>query len=106
MITIHFDRLRMEANGHAGFAPIGQDIVCAGISALSFAAAEYLGQMREQGKLEREPVLMLEPGEIRLECQPRDCAAGEAEQVFRMLEIGCRLVAESYPQNVTVAGAT
>ena len=96
----------MEAHGHAGFAPQGQDIVCAGVSALAFAAAEYLELMEVQGKLEQEPVLMMEPGEIRLECLPKERSQEEAEQVFRLLEIGCRRIAQSYPNNVNVADAT
>lgn len=96
----------MTASGHAGFAPVGQDIVCAGISAICFAAAEYLTQMHDWGKLEQEPVILLESGTIRLSCMPKEIALEEAEHVFRMLEIGCRLIAESYPNNVTVADAT
>lgn len=106
MITIHFDGLNMTASGHAGFASPGQDIVCAGVSALAFAAAEYLTQMRTWGKLEREPVIALEPGEIRLECEPKITAEEEASHVFRMLEIGCRLIAHSYPNNVIVTDVT
>lgn len=106
MITICFDGLCMTASGHAGFAPNGKDIVCAGVSALSYAAAEYLTQMHQWGKLEKAPVIVMEPGEIRLECRPHITAESEAEHVFRYLEIGCRLIAESYPNNVTVAQAT
>ena len=96
----------MTASGHAGFAPAGQDIVCAGISALCFAAAEYLTQMHDWGKLEQEPVILLESGTIQLCCMPKEIALEEAEHVFRMLEIGCRMIAENYPHNVTVADAT
>lgn len=106
MITIQFDGLKMTASGHAGFAPHGQDIVCAGISAICFAAAEYLRQMRGEGKLLQEPVILLEPGEIRLECEPKVTAEEETEHVFGMLEIGCRLIAQSYPNNVSVADVT
>ena len=96
----------MTASGHAGFAQTGQDIVCAGVSALAFTAAEYLMQMQNWDKLEKDPVILLEPGEIRLECSPKITAEEEAEHVFRMLEIGFRLIAKSYPNNVTVADAT
>ena len=36
MIEIVYDRmrLRLTADGHAGFAEVGQDIVCAGVSAI------------------------------------------------------------------------
>lgn len=106
MITICFNGLRMTASGHAGYAQPGQDIVCAGVSALAFAAAEYLTQMQTWNKLDQDPVILLEPGEIRLECSPKITAQEEAEHVFRMLEIGCRLIAQSYPNNVSVEDAT
>ena len=56
--------------------------------------------------LEREPVIALEPGEIRLECEPKITAEEEASHVFRMLEIGCRLIAQSNPNNVNVTDVT
>lgn len=62
--------------------------------------------MQTWGKLAQEPVILLEPGEIRLECEPKATAEEEAEHVFRMMEIGCRMIAERYPNNVTVADAT
>jgi len=37
--------------GHSGFAPAGQDIVCAGASMLAFALAETLEQEKERGGL-------------------------------------------------------
>ena len=34
--------LRLEAAGHAGYAPAGQDIVCAGASTLMQALAHFM----------------------------------------------------------------
>ena len=43
MIHIKYSRreVRLQVRGHAGFAPEGQDIVCAGISALFGALAMH-----------------------------------------------------------------
>ena len=43
MIHIKYSRheTRLQVRGHAGFAPEGQDIVCAGISALLCALAMH-----------------------------------------------------------------
>ena len=38
--------LRIRISGHAGHAPAGQDIVCAGVSALFFAA---YAELRNRG---------------------------------------------------------
>ena len=48
MTHIHYHRdesgHRLHITGHAGYAPRGQDIVCAGISALAYGLLEYLRQ--------------------------------------------------------------
>lgn len=53
MITISFDGVTMTAEGHAGYAPHGQDIVCAGVSALWYTmiAALRKEEAKEEGKL-------------------------------------------------------
>ena len=46
MIRIRVTRrdsgLEIFAEGHAGYAPVGQDIVCAGVSALLYGFVAYL----------------------------------------------------------------
>ena len=46
MICIHItereDGLELSAHGHAGYAPRGQDVVCAGVSALIYGFIAYL----------------------------------------------------------------
>ena len=48
MIRINYcreeDRHRLTVDGHAGYAEHGRDIVCAGVSAISFALLGYLQQ--------------------------------------------------------------
>ena len=48
MITVKFfeknDRYGISANGHAGYAPKGQDIVCAGFSTLMYSLSNYLDE--------------------------------------------------------------
>ena len=47
MTHIHIDveGMRLEIMGHAGYAEIGQDIVCAGISTLAYTLAQSLAMM-------------------------------------------------------------
>lgn len=44
-ITIRHDDCTLTAEGHAGYAPAGQDIVCAGVSALLDTLAERTSAM-------------------------------------------------------------
>ena len=41
-VTVRRDGLTLSAVGHAGFAPRGQDVVCAGVSALLYGFVAYL----------------------------------------------------------------
>ena len=106
MINIRFDGLSMEATGHAGYAEKGKDIVCAAASALFYAAAECLSQMGSWEKMVECPVILMRPGYVKLACEPRTTSQEEAELLFNFLETGCRLLAEEYPEYISVVTAT
>ncbi len=71
------DFVRIESRGHAGFAESGEDIVCAGISALLQGAA--LGVLKVAGVKARYEVkesagsLLLELPKEMSEREKRDC---------------------------------
>ena len=52
MIEIVYDRmrLRLTADGHAGFAEAGQDIVCAAVPMLVYTLAAAVGNMDAAGQ--------------------------------------------------------
>ena len=68
MICAVFGENRVTLRGHAGYAPPGEDIVCAAASALAFA---LIGAMEEKGLL-RE--LVVRPGFVAGEAEG-DCQA-------------------------------
>ena len=87
-------RLTMKAEGHAGYAPAGQDIVCAAVSALmqtlaySAAEEESTGACIYQGK--DGPVVSVE------------AVNSEAMQAkFELVADGLTLLGEQYPENVS-----
>ena len=47
MIEITVDKCRISVKGHAGQAPMGRDVACAGASVLLYALAETLEEHRE-----------------------------------------------------------
>ena len=61
MITVKLNRkaetLSLCVTGHAGFAAMGQDIVCAAASILVYTAAELALDMARRGQLRQPPVL-------------------------------------------------
>lgn len=104
MIEIHFDGLKVTASGHAGFAPRGQDIVCAGVSTLLAAAAETAARMNRDGLLE-ECTVRLEPGNAEIAMEPTPEGRAKAETVMEMLRAGAALLEEMYGQYVVMTRA-
>lgn len=87
-------KLTMRAEGHAGYAPAGQDIVCAAVSCLmqtlaySAAEDERTSSCIYQGK--DGPVVSVEAGNSVL-----------MRDKFELVADGLDLLAEQYPENVS-----
>lgn len=87
-------KLTMRAEGHAGYAPAGQDIVCAAVSCLmqtlvySAAKDEHTLSRIYQGK--EGPVVNVEAGDSVL-----------MRDKFELVADGLTLLAEQYPENVS-----
>lgn len=88
-------KLAMRAEGHAGYAPAGQDIVCAAVSCLmqtlaySAAEDEHTSSCIYQGK--DGPVVSVETGDSVL-----------MRDKFELVADGLTLLAEQYPENVSL----
>ncbi len=105
MIEIRISDCCVTAKGHAGFAPEGQDIVCAGVSALLYTAGRYLRAMDQAGKLRTAPTVRLNPGDVKLEAKPKAVNSRECETVFRFLELGLTEIAGKYPGYISIHAA-
>ena len=87
-------KLTMRAEGHAGYAPAGQDIVCAAVSCLmqtlaySAAEDEHTSSCSYQGK--DGPVVSVKAGDSVL-----------MRDKFELVADGLDLLAEQYPENVS-----
>ena len=84
----------MRFAGHAGFAPAGNDIVCAGVSALYGALVMRLAQIEEAGGGTLS--VAEEAGGWRV----RFCSDGECPEPFRTVWTGLQLIAEEYPNHL------
>ena len=90
--------LRLEARGHAGYAPAGQDIVCAGASTLMQTLAYLLaGEENAHSDVwdeEDGPRLAVTAGTLR---------SPWVEGAFAFAKAGFALLAERYPDHVRFA---
>ena len=80
----------LAVRGHAGYGRQGQDIVCAGVSALVYALA---GRLRETGRLER---FQSAQGYAEI------AGTGDCAREFALVRCGLELLARQYPDRVEV----
>lgn len=88
MICAVYTKNRLTLHGHAGYAPRGQDIVCAAVSALLYALVAAL----EEKDAVRE--VQIRSGQVTV------AGAEGSEAEFRMIRCGLAQLAARYPQCV------
>lgn len=93
MITVKCFPDGFLIKGHAGFAPIGQDIVCASISAIALA---IVGEIEEKGLGRHET----RPG--YLDCTIWADDGNYATNLIQMLYKTSKKIAQDYPEHVEV----
>ena len=86
---------RLEASGHAGYAPAGQDIVCAGASTLMQTLCALLA-----GEEGTRSGVWDEPDGPRLAVTAAAPQKPWVEGAFEFAKSGFALLAERYPDNV------
>jgi len=100
-IRVNMDEFRIEADGHAGQAEAGQDIVCAGISALMLALLNVLVEDEEKRYLELEWSMDEETGTIRIHAMPNKYW-GTIQAYFRMAVLGLKAIQQHYGDYINV----
>lgn len=81
----------LTVTGHAGYAEYGQDIVCAGVSAVSFALLAFLEQ--EGVRFDTAEAVS---GALDVACMGSD----RVDAAFDMALAGYNLIADNYPDCV------
>ncbi len=93
----YFSRIpALSLAGHAGSGPKGQDLVCAGASALFFTLIGYLGRLGE----EFEPEIFKYGDRINITLDPPISLMHDARLLLGAFALGFELLSEKYPENV------
>lgn len=92
-------KLTMRAEGHAGYAPAGQDIVCAAVSCLMQTLANKVDAAARSGRLLTSCVQHGETFVVQALPKPGPNNLMVASW-FDFVEEGLRALAEAYPDNV------
>lgn len=108
MVTVHFEEdreksfLSVDVKGHAAFAELGKDPVCAGASALAMTAAQCAKTMEEAGRLQKKAKIQLRNGRVLVTVKPKPERYDEAAHLFWVIRTGMGLLSEAYPENVRI----
>ena len=90
--------------GHAGAAPKGQDLVCAGASTLALTLGRAAALMEEEEMLARPALVRLGAGDTAISVLPRREWASSADAIFWTILLGLSRLAQAYPQYVQLKG--
>ena len=101
MTKIHMDwkRLELTAEGHAGGGPKGQDIICAGISALAMALLNQLIEDCDECTVWSENPT---EGKIQIRTEPPAGAEDRIRDYFRVIMTGMKAWEQAFPENISI----
>jgi uncharacterized protein YsxB (DUF464 family) len=94
--------LTMTVTGHAAFAELGKDPVCAGASVLAMTVAQCIQSMSETGQLQKKANIIIRNGRVTVTAKPKPESFSQALHTFYVGETGMELLAAAYPGHVAV----
>lgn len=94
MISISVSDDTIEIRGHAGYAPQRQDIVCAGVTALTQTLVESLETLTGN-----EIKYDMSPGRVDIEIKDPD---EDAQLLMDSFFVGAEMIADEFPEYVRV----
>lgn len=102
MVTVTYCRndFRLTVTGHAGAGKPGEDVVCAGVSALVLTLGANVAELCLQENA-RNPVLRTQPGDACIACTPQKGMEQVLMLMFDTVCEGFALLQKLYPENVS-----
>lgn len=97
----------LKAEGHAGGEPRGQNIICAGVSAITMALLNILvnDDAEDRAEVNTKYRINEERGLLSIRAKPAVAAKFDRVKVkayFKMAVIGLQALAQEYPDEITV----
>lgn len=94
MIKVKIEQGKITARGHAGYAPKGQDIVCAAFSVLSLTLDTAVKKLTDD-----DIQISLESGSMEARWQQ---ISPQGQLLINAYIEGVKALAENYPEYITV----
>ena len=94
MITVNMTADTIKVRGHACYAPRGQDVVCAGVTALTQTLVESI-----EGLTGNEIKYDMSPGRVDIKIKDPD---EDAQLLMDSFLVGIDMIADEFPEHVRV----
>lgn len=94
MIEVRIRPERIEISGHAGYAELGKDIVCAGVTALTQTLIQSIEDLTDD-KIEYR----ISPGKVEVEYRN---LSEKSKTLVDSFFIGICLIADEFPNYVAI----
>ena len=99
-IKVNPKKYEVSITGHAGQAEKGQDIVCSAISILFYTLAQSIAESAAMLKASAD--IRSDDGNGYLRCEPKEEYRGNIERTYWTILVGFELVANEYPEYITL----
>ena len=102
VVLMNWEDMTLVASGHAGGGPKGQDIICAGVSALTQALLFTIQDAEKRGRCALEWSIDEDSGELKIKVRPYSGYYVEIRAYFRVIMTGLKHIAKVYPENIKI----
>ena len=94
-------KLSLRLEGHAEYAEVGKDIVCASASILAYTLAQIVRVIERNGCLKEPAVVRLDSGDTEITCEPKDATTYDVLwDAYDFARVGYFLLAHNHPKYV------
>ena len=101
-IRMNWEELSLSVSGHAGGDVAGKDIICAGISALTYALLNQLLDAEARGRTRLVWGVDEKSGDIHMTAIPFAGTRAEITAYYRVIMTGLKALAENYPRHIKI----
>ena len=102
-IRMDWEQMALTAEGHAaGGGPAGQNIICAGISAITQALLNYLMEEEAVGHVKLTWHMSEKNGTLRIRAKPEAGHWRTTKACYRMTMTGLKAIRENYPDEIEI----
>lgn len=99
-ITYFKKKNRLVISGHAFSGEAGHDLVCAGVSALTYTLAANVGNMEEQG-IVKDAKVKLHKGYGTIRCNAMEGCEDMVKRIYEAVCVGFEILANRFPKNIS-----